>query len=79
VRHRPGTEGPTRVVVVRERGRAHGLTAQEVAAQATGHAPRPVVAPAPRRLVQTAAVARHVVHQPRRQYSMRVRRAGERG
>ena len=80
MRHRPDMDGPTRVVVIREQRRAHALPMEAVAAHAAAHPAMPVVAPAARPAVRTAALARPVLHQPpRRQYSMQVRRAGERG
>jgi hypothetical protein len=70
-RHRP--DGPTRVVVLRQKHRAHAITPQAVAHAA--HAP----AHPPRVQVAQAAAPRAMARIPRRQVSMRVRRAGERG
>ena len=74
-RHRP--DSPHRVVVVREARRAHSVPV----AVAHAHPPRAHSAPHhahPPRVHVAAAVAPRAAP-PRRQVSMRVRRAGERG
>lgn len=67
-RHRP--DGPTRVAVIRPKHRAHAVTPQAMAHAA--HPPRVQIA-------HVAPAQRAVARAPRRQVSMRVRRAGERG